>query len=46
MPPTLMFFWEISEFFTGAEAGECSVKTMLLKISQYSQKNAYVGAIF
>ena len=49
MPPPLMFFWEIWELFTGAEAAtgsECFVKTMFLKISQYSQKNACVGVIF
>ena len=35
--------------FTGAEAAtgnECSVETTVLKISQYSQKNASVGVIF
>ena len=49
MPPPLMFFWEIYEFFTGAEAAtesECSVKTMFLKLSQYSQKNACIWVIF
>ena len=49
MPPPLMFFWEIWELFTGAEAAtgsECFVKTMFLKFRNIHKKTPVLESFF